>query len=131
MPAKSSRWYGSSLARAAFRASSVSARIILAHRVDAIPSKNMCSVRVRPMPTAPNATAFGGLLRRVGVGADAHARRVGAPLHQLLEVLELLGLLGRLVAVDQAGDDLRRRGLHLAGVDLADRARRSTSSRLP
>ena len=22
------------------------------------PSKNMCSVRVRPMPTAPNATAF-------------------------------------------------------------------------
>ena len=64
----------------------------------------------------------GGLLRRVGVGADAHARRVGAPLHQLLEVLELLGLLRRLVAVDQAGDDLRRRGLHLAGVDLADGA---------
>ena len=58
MPAKSSRWYGSSLASAAFRASSVSARIISRIASMRSPSKNMCSVRHRPMPTAPNAIAF-------------------------------------------------------------------------
>ncbi len=58
MPAKSSRWYGSSLASAALRSSIDSARII--SRIASIrsPSKNMCSVRHRPIPTAPNATAF-------------------------------------------------------------------------
>ena len=33
-------------------------------------SKNMCSVRHRPMPSAPNATASLGLVGLVGVGAD-------------------------------------------------------------
>ncbi len=122
MPAKSSRWYGRSLASAAFRASSVSARIISRIASMRSPSKNMCSVRQRPMPTAPNAMRVPRLLGRVGVGAHVHARRLVAPLHQLLEVLELLGLLRGLVAVDQAGDDLGRRGLDLAGVDLAGRA---------
>jgi hypothetical protein len=64
------------------------------------------------MPTAPNAIAFcvcSGCRR----WCARHARRLIAPLHQLLEALELLGLLRRLVAVDQAGDDLRRRGLDL------------------
>ncbi len=58
MPAKSSRWYGSSLSSAALRSASVSARIISRIASMRLPSKNMCSVRVRPMPTAPNATAL-------------------------------------------------------------------------
>ncbi len=58
MPAKSLRWRGRSLARAAFLCSTVSARII--SRIGPIlPSpKNMCSVRQRPMPSAPKATAL-------------------------------------------------------------------------
>jgi hypothetical protein len=58
MPAKSSRWYGNSFASAAFRSSTVSARIISRIASMRSPSKNMCSVRVRPIPTAPNATAL-------------------------------------------------------------------------
>ncbi len=38
--------------------------------------KNMCSVRTRPMPSAPNSRALRGVLRRVGVGP--HPRRGGA-----------------------------------------------------
>ena len=57
-PAKSARWKGSSLASAARRSASVSATII--SRIGPIfPSpKNMCSVRQRPMPSAPSFTAI-------------------------------------------------------------------------
>ena len=94
----------------------------LAHRVDAIALEEHVLGAGEADADGAERDGVRRLLRRVGVGADAHARRVGAPLHQLLEVLELLGLLRRLVAVDQAGDNLRGRGLDLAGVDLADRA---------
>jgi hypothetical protein len=47
------------------------------------------------MPTAPNAIALRPA-RRVGVGAHDHPRGRVAPFHQLLEALELLGLLARL-----------------------------------
>ena len=46
----------------------LSARII--SRIASMWSKNMCSVRHRPMPSAPKATACGRLVGLVGVGAD-------------------------------------------------------------
>ena len=58
MPAKSLRCNGRSFESASFRWSTVSARII--SRIGPIlPSpKNICSVRQRPIPSAPNAIAF-------------------------------------------------------------------------
>ena len=58
MPIKSSRWYGSNLARAFFRSSGLRARIISRIASMRSPSKNMCSVRQRPMPSAPKPMAF-------------------------------------------------------------------------
>jgi hypothetical protein len=59
------------------------------------------------------------LLRGIGVGAHGHAGGLLAPVHELDVVLVLLGLLGGLVAVQEARDDLGRSGLDLAGVDEA------------
>ena len=67
-PSKSSRWKGSSLASAFSRSSRVSARII--SRISSMWSKNMCSVRHRPMPSAPKAIGLRGLVGLVGIGAD-------------------------------------------------------------
>ena len=94
----------------------------LAHRVDAVAFEEHVLRAAETDADGAKRDRVLRLLRRVGVGAHVHARCVIAPLHQLLEALELLGLPGCLVAVDQAGDDLRRRGLDLAGVDLAGRA---------
>ena len=58
-----------------------------------------------------------GLLRGVGIGADGQRVTLRAPLHELEEVLELLGLLRGFVAADEAGDDFGRRGLELAAID--------------
>ena len=57
-PAKSSRWNGKSFASAFSRPAASSARII--SRIGPIRSgsKNMCSVRHSPMPSAPNSRAF-------------------------------------------------------------------------
>jgi hypothetical protein len=57
MPTKSPRCMGRILASAFFRPSGVSARIISRTAVIRASSKNMCSVRQRPMPSAPNARA--------------------------------------------------------------------------
>ncbi len=57
MPSKSARCMGRSFWSAAFRASSVSARIISRTAVMRSPSKNMCSVRQSPMPSAPKPRA--------------------------------------------------------------------------
>lgn len=51
---KSWRWYGSSLDSAARRPASSEARIISRMAMMRCGSKNMCSVRQRPMPSAPN-----------------------------------------------------------------------------
>ena len=60
MPTKSSRCIGRSLASAFSRSSTRVGEDHLAHRPRSGPSpKNMCSVRQRPIPSAPNATAFG------------------------------------------------------------------------
>jgi hypothetical protein len=98
----------------------VSARIISRIASMRSPSKNMCSVRVRPMPTAPNAIALAGLLGRVGVGADLKLGGLGAPLHELGVALEFLGGLRGFVAVEEAGDDLGRSGRDLAGVTVPE-----------
>jgi hypothetical protein len=70
MPSKSSRWYGSSF----FERRRARCRLgedHLAHRVMRSPSKNMCSVRHRPMPSAPKSRARLRVGRRVGVGPHA------------------------------------------------------------
>ncbi len=84
----------------------------LAHRVNAVPFKEHV---LRPgEPDTDGAKRHGvfGLLRRIGVGAHTHAGGLVTPLHELLEVLELLGALRRLVSIEEAGHDLGRRGLH-------------------
>ena len=65
----------------------------------------------------PEGDGVCGLLGCVCVGADVEAGGLRAPLHEQLEVFELLGLLSALVALDRAGDDFARRGLELAAVD--------------
>jgi len=57
MPLKSSCWYGRILANALRRPSAFSARIISRIALIFSPSKNMCSVRQRPIPTAPKLRA--------------------------------------------------------------------------
>ena len=53
-------------------------------------SKNMCSVRQRPMPSAPNARATLGVVRRVGVGAHLQAPGlVDPPISVSKSVVEL------------------------------------------
>ena len=55
-------------------------------------SKNMCSVRHSPMPSAPNAIGFCGLLRLVGVGPHLQLAVLVGPAHQLVVALVGLGL---------------------------------------
>ena len=44
--------------------------------------KNMCSVRQRPMPSAPISTSLCGIVRGVGIGAHAEATNSIGPFHQ-------------------------------------------------
>ena len=84
--------------------------------------------------------ADAGRAERDGVARSAPACRrwcgpggavaLRAPLHELEEVLELLGGLRGLVAVQQAGDDLGRRGLDLAAHRRCRWCRRWRGSRL-
>jgi hypothetical protein len=64
------------------RPSSSSARIISRTAAMRSASKNMCSVRHRPMPSAPN-RARCGVERGLGVGADLQAAHAVGPFHQL------------------------------------------------
>ena len=70
---------GQSLLR---RCSSVSATIISRMAAMRVASKNMCSVRHRPMPSAPNFTACCRVVRVVGVGADAQLAGRVRPAHE-------------------------------------------------
>ena len=65
--------------RAAFASS---ARIISRTATMRSASKNMCSVRQRPMPSAPNLRAVRGVGRRVGVGAHLQRAHLVGPAHQ-------------------------------------------------
>ncbi len=106
------------------RASLSSARII--SRIASIrsPSKNMCSVRQRPMPVGAERDGVGGLLGRVGVGAHMRARaRLSAHFMSLCELLIGRGSSSRrAMSSTRTCDDFRRRGLDFAGIDFAGRA---------
>ena len=69
MPSKSACWNGRSRSSAARRPASVSARIISCITGSRSSPKNMCSVRQRPMPCAPNSRA-----RAASGGVSAFAR---------------------------------------------------------
>jgi hypothetical protein len=56
------------------------------------PSKNMCSVRHRPMPSAPKERAVSGIGGRFGVGAHLHAPRRVGPFHDQAEIAGQLRL---------------------------------------
>ena len=73
MPMKSCFWNGSSSARAALRPASSSARIIFRMATIRWSPKNMCSVRHRPIPSAPNDRA---LAESSGVSALVRILRV-------------------------------------------------------
>ncbi len=88
MPSKSSRCSGRSLASARSRPSSVVGEDHLAHRRRcARRSKNMCSVRQRPMPSAPKASARSRACSGVSALARTPSRRaLSAQLHELREL---------------------------------------------
>ena len=70
IPMKSSRWNGRSLLTAARRATVPSEAMIISRTIEIrSAAKNMCSVRTRPMPSAPNSRA-----RRASSGVSALAR---------------------------------------------------------
>ena len=71
MPTKSPRCSGSSLSRAFSRAPVPSARIISRMAASRLSPKNMCSVRHKPIPSAPIERAT-----RASCGVSAFARTV-------------------------------------------------------
>jgi hypothetical protein len=79
---KSARCIGQQLGQRGAAAPSSSARIISRTAMMRSASKNMCSVRQRPMPSAPNLRAVRGIERRFGIGADLHAADFVGPAHQ-------------------------------------------------
>ena len=78
-PSKSSCCSGSSSASASLRASASSAMIIRRIFGWRSSAMNMCSVRHRPMPSAPSSRALSASLRRVGVRAHAEPADVVGP----------------------------------------------------
>ena len=87
IPSKSACWNGSSRSSAARRPSSSSARIISCTTGSRSSPKNMCSVRQRPMPCAPNSRAFAASSGVVGVRAHLQPAHVVGPAEDRLEVL--------------------------------------------
>ncbi len=56
------------------------------------PSKNICSVRHKPTPSAPNSRAVLAVARRLGIGA--HLEAALTPSAQTIESAEVAGELG-------------------------------------
>ena len=106
MPMKSCFWNGSSSARAFFRPASSSARIIFRMATIRWSSKNMCSVRHRPIPSAPNERA---LTASSGVSA-------------LVRTLSVRTLSAHDMSVGEVAGDRGIDGRHLADHDVAGRA---------
>ena len=75
------------------RSSFVSARIISRIAWIRSPSKNMCSVRQRPIPSAPNSRARCGVGRRVGIRANLERAIFVGPFHHRGEIARELRLL--------------------------------------
>ena len=82
-PTKSFFWNGKSFLRADRRCTSSAARIIWRMMSMRSPSKNICSVRHRPMPSAPKATACFAI---AGVSALVRTLRVRCLSAQLITV---------------------------------------------
>ena len=80
------------LRRARRRSSSPSAMIIARIFGWRSAAMNMCSVRQRPMPSAPNSRALRASVGRVGVRAHAEPAHLVGPLEHALEVRVDLGL---------------------------------------
>ena len=91
----------------------------LAHRVDAVTLEEHVFGAGEADAGGAKGHRDAGLLGGVGIGADAELGDLRAPLHELEEALELLGLAGGLVVADDAGDDFRGSGLELSAVDRA------------
>ena len=103
MPAKSSRWYGSSLASAALRSSSVLGEDHLAHRVDAVALEEHVLGAAQADAAAPNATALAACS---GVSALVRTLMRVASAHHFISCWKLLYFsvfFAVIVAVDQAG----------------------------
>ena len=94
----------------------------LAHRVNAVALKEHVFGAGEADASRAKGDGIFGLLGIIGIRAYFKAGDLRTPVHKLIEVFILLGLLRGLVAVDQAHDDLRRSGCNLAGVDGACRA---------
>ena len=86
MPVKSSLLIRQQLGERLLRSATLSARII-AHRINAIAFENMCSRSGEADARRAKRDGIFGLLRRVGIGANGELGHLGAPLHQLEEVL--------------------------------------------
>ena len=89
---KSPRCIGRSLASALRRDFSSSARIISRTAWMRASSKNMCSVRQSPMPSAPNLHGDARVGRRIGIGAHAELAHLVGPAHQRAELAGHRGL---------------------------------------
>ncbi len=94
----------------------------LAHRVDAIAFEEHVLGAGETDADGPKSEGVLGLFGVVGVAADIEARGLRAPVHKLVERLELLGFLRGFVPVQHAGDDLAWRGGELAGVNSPGRS---------
>ena len=112
IPSKSPRCIGRSFASARRRPPSSRATIISRMPVMRSPSKNMCSVRQSPIPSAPKFRATRASLRRIGIRAylerarfvgprqqsrirDVHARVRSAHLPRQVTRTTSLGIVGR------------------------------------
>jgi hypothetical protein len=85
---------------------SSSARIISRTATMRSPSKNMCSVRHRPMPSAPKCAPSAS--RGVGVGPHLHAARLVGPAHQGRELARQLRAAASSRALAAPGPSSRR-----------------------
>ena len=124
MPSKSLRWYGRSFLRAFSRPARSSARIISRMASMRSPSKNICSVRVRPIALGAESTGHGGIVRRIGIGADADLAEIVRPAHEFLILLEEFGFR-RLQLAALNLQDFAVLGGQLADNDFAGWCRRS------
>ena len=88
-----------------------------AHGVDAVSFEEHVFGASEADADSAEGDGLAGLLWRVGVCANVETGGFAAPLHELLEALELLRGLSALVAMDHAGDDFRRSGFEFAAVD--------------
>jgi hypothetical protein len=106
MPMKSSAGKAGFWPAPFFRSSVVLGEDHLAHGVDAVAFEEHVLGAAEADAGRAEGDGVGGLLGIVGVGADLEAGGLASTSHELLEVLIGLGSSARLVAFEQALDDL-------------------------